>query len=96
MGFYNMAAGDYRYFRSLADSFAINDNYHQFMMGGTGPNSQSIFTADVSYFTDQDGNPAVPPALLIENPNPRPGSNNFYTHGGLGERTSATPVSAAS
>jgi phospholipase C len=30
MGFYNMATGDYPYFRSLASSYAINDNYHQF------------------------------------------------------------------
>ncbi len=84
MGFYNMAAGDYRYFRLLADSFAINDNYHQFIMGGTGPNSQSILTADVAYFTDRDGNPAVPAPMLMENPDPRPGSNNFYTQAGQG------------
>ncbi|MCC3245669.1 phosphoesterase [Methylocystis sp. WRRC1] len=84
MGFYNMAAGDYPYFRSLADKYAINDNYHQFIMGGTGANSQSILTADVYYFTDSKGNPGKPPAELIENPNPRPGSNNFYTHAAPG------------
>ncbi len=79
MGFYNMAAGDYPYFQSLAQSYAINDNYHQFMMGGTGPNSQSMGTADVYYYTDNNGNPATPPGQLIENPDPQPGSNNFYT-----------------
>ena len=29
MGFYNMAAGDYAYFQSLAQRYSINDNYHQ-------------------------------------------------------------------
>lgn len=79
MGFYNMATGDYPYFQSLASSYSINDNYHQFMMGGTGPNSQSMGTADVYYYTDSNGNPATPPAPLIENPDPQPASNNFYT-----------------
>ena len=80
MGFYNMAQGDYRYFEWLAQNYSINDNYHQPLMGGTGPNSQAIATADVYYYTDSDGNPAQPAAELIENPDPQPGSNNFYTH----------------
>lgn len=45
MGFYNMAAGDVPYFASLANTYAISDNYHQFLLGGTGPNSISIGTA---------------------------------------------------
>jgi phospholipase C len=80
MGFYNMAAGDYAYLQSLAQRYAINDNYHQFMMGGTGPNSQSIGTADVYFYTDSHGRPATPAANLIENPNPQSSSNNFYTN----------------
>lgn len=79
MGFYNMAAGDYPYFEALAQNYAINDNYHQPIMGGTGPNSQSIATADVYYYTDGDGNPTTPAPDLIEDPDPQPGSNNFYT-----------------
>jgi phospholipase C len=80
MGFYNMAAGDYPYFQALAQNYAINDNYHQFIMGGTGPNSQAIGTADVYYYTDSNGNPATPSPDLIENPDPQAGSNNFYTN----------------
>jgi len=80
MGFYNMAAGDYPYFQALAQGYALNDNYHQFVMGGTGPNSQSIGTADIYYYTDSNGNPATPSGNLIENPNPQAGSNNFYTN----------------
>ena len=80
MGFYNMATGDYPYFQSLAQRYSINDNYHQFMMGGTGPNSQSIGTADVYFYTDNHGKPATPAANLIENPDPQSNSNNFYTN----------------
>jgi phospholipase C len=84
MGFYNMAAGDYPYFQSLAKDFAISDNYHQPMMGGTGPNSQFMMTGDVFYYTDSKGKAAAPPATLIENPDPQPGSNNFYTYASPG------------
>jgi len=80
MGFYNMAAGDYPYFQSLAQRYSINDNYHQFMMGGTGPNSQSIGTADVYFYADSNAKPAVPPSNLIDNPDPQSSSNNFYTN----------------
>jgi phospholipase C len=80
MGFYNMAQGDFPYFLDLAENYAISDNYHQPVMGGTGPNSQFLFTGDVYYFTDANGNPAVPAADLIEDPNPRTGTNNFYNN----------------
>jgi phospholipase C len=79
MGFYNMAAGDYPYFQSLAQTYAISDNYHQPVMGGTGANSQFLMTGDVFYYTDSQGNAAMPPPDLIENPDPQMGSNNFYT-----------------
>ncbi len=78
MGFYDMTAGDFPYLKSLAYQFAISDNYHQPVMGGTGPNSQFMMTGDVYYYTNENGDPATPPAALIENPDPLPGSNNFY------------------
>ncbi len=84
MGFYNMAAGDYPYFQSLAKKYAISDNYHQPVMGGTGANSQFLLTGDVFYYTDSGGNAATPPTSLIENPDPRSGSNNFYTYASPG------------
>ena len=84
MGFYNMAQGDFPFFLYLAENYAINDNYHQPIMGGTGANSQFMLTGDVYYYTDADGNPAVPPAALIEDPNPRPNTNNFYTNDAFG------------
>ncbi len=80
MGFYNMAQGDFPYFLDLAENYAISDNYHQPVMGGTGPNSQFLFTGDVYYFTHPNGSPAMPAPNLIEDPNPRAGTNNFYNN----------------
>lgn len=81
MGFYNMAAGDAPYLRELADEYAIADNYHQSVMGGTTANYLALTTADVAFYT-HDGKPAVPPVKLIENPDARAGSNNWYTEDG--------------
>lgn len=81
MGFYNMAMGDAPYLRGLAEEYAIADNYHQSIMGGTTANYLAITTADVAFFT-RDGKPAIPPAKLIENPNARLNTNNWYTEDG--------------
>ena len=83
MGFYNMATGDVPVFQSLARRYAISDNYHQAIMGGTGANFIAIVTGDAGFHTDQ-GQADVPPANQIENPNPQPGTNNFYTQDGYG------------
>ena len=81
MGFYNMARGDAAYFRSLADKYALADNYHQPILGGTTANYFALATADVGFYT-ADGVAATPPARLIENPDPQPGTNNWYTEDG--------------
>ena len=81
MGFYNMAAGDAPYLHQLADSYALSDNHHQPVMGGTGANFQALVTGHtIAYW--RDGALAEPPPSQIENPNPRPGTNNWYTHSG--------------
>ena len=43
-----------------------------------------MMTGDVYYYTDQNGNPAQPPSDQIENPNPVPGTNNFYIQDQIG------------
>ena len=81
MGFYNMATGDAPYFRELADTYALSDNHHQPVMGGTGANFQALVTGHaIAYW--ENGALAKPPANQIENPNPRPGTNNWYTQSG--------------
>ena len=89
MGFYNMANGDLPYMKSLADQYALSDNYHQFMFGGTGPNSITTGTAAPLIYSDANGNPATPPADQIENPNAYndkgyyPNNNNWYWNDGF-------------
>jgi acid phosphatase len=81
MGFYNMTAGDAPFFRELADNYALSDNHHQPVMGGTGANFQALATGHaIAYW--EGGVLAKPPANQIENPNPRPGTNNWYTQSG--------------
>ena len=81
MGFYNMANGDAPYFRELARSYALADNYHQPIMGGTGANYIALSTGDVAPYLIE-GKIAAPPVNQIENPDPRPGSNNWYKQSG--------------
>lgn len=81
MGFYNMSTGDAPTFKKLADNYAIADNYHQPIMGGTTVNYLALATGDVTFYTDQ-GKPAIPPAKMIENPDPQPNTNNWYTEDG--------------
>lgn len=95
MGFYNMnpftdaagaaQPGDAPFFKSLADDYAISDNYHQAIMGGTGANFMALVTGHAAFFTNPDaldGSPAVPYANQIENPDPVPGTNNYYKQDG--------------
>lgn len=83
MGFYNMASGDAPYFKQLADTFAIADNYHQPVMGGTTVNYFALATADVATY-NEDGRLATPPEKRIENPDAQPNTNNWYTEDGYG------------
>ena len=79
MAFYNMQAGDVPVFKSLSDQYSISDNFHQSFMGGTGANHFMLGTGDAIFWTDTKGNPIAPPAAVIANPDPLPGSDNQYT-----------------
>ena len=61
MGFYNVQNGDAPYFKSLADTYAMSDNFHQSVNGGTGANHIMLGHADMIYYSDGNGNAAVPP-----------------------------------
>jgi phospholipase C len=100
MGFYNVLQGDAPYFKQLADTYAMSDNYHQPAMGGTGLDSIMLQFGDAIWFYDPNSStPFTPPhnALVwadqpadagvvdeIENPNPQPGTNNWWTEDGYG------------
>jgi phospholipase C len=107
MAFYNVQEGDAPYLKYLADTYSMSDNYHQPVMGGTGANSIMLGFGDAIFFSDSNGNPAKPPENVtvyggtpdvgvvneIENPNPLPGTKNWYTEDGYGAGGFGSPVS---
>ncbi len=107
LGFYNVQQGDAPYFKELADKYAMSDNFHQSVQGGTGANHIMLGHGDAIFFTDADGNAAEPPegttvyspgadagnVSEVENPDPAPGTNNWYTQDGYGGGGYGSPVS---
>jgi phospholipase C len=105
MGFYNMQNGDAPYFKQLADTYSMSDNFHQSVNGGTGANHIMFGHADSIWFSDGNGNPAMPPHnVLVDpgtanagvvdevmNPNPAPDTNNWYTEDGYGGGSYGSP-----
>jgi phospholipase C len=76
LGFYNVQQGDVPYFTRLADEYTLSDNFHQSVVGGTGPNHIMFGHADAIYFTDTKGNAAVPPNNMEVFTNPYQGGTN--------------------
>jgi len=107
MGFYNVQNGDAPYFKMLADNYAMSDNFHQSVAGGTGANHIMLGHGDAIWFSDGNGNAAQPPHDVtvatgtanagqvdeIENPNPAAGTNNWYTEDGYGNGSFGSPSS---
>jgi phospholipase C len=98
MGFYNVQQGDVPYLTSLANQYAMSDNFHQSVLGGTGANHIMLGHGDAIWFSDGNGNAATPPHNVlvgqssanagivdeVENPNPASGTNNWYSEDGYG------------
>jgi phospholipase C len=98
LGFYNVQKGDVPYFKSLAEQYAMSDNFHQSVNGGTGANHIMLGHGDAIWFSDGAGHPLKPPHNIevatgtanagivdeVENPNPLAGTNNWYTEDGYG------------
>jgi phospholipase C len=105
MGFYNMLQGDAPVLKELVDHYAMSDNYHQAVMGGTGANHIMLGTGDAIWFSDGNGNAAVPPHNQevaagtanqgtvdeVEDPDPLPGTNDWYTEDGYGGGSFGSP-----
>ncbi|MBV9857421.1 MAG: alkaline phosphatase family protein [Streptosporangiaceae bacterium] len=87
MSYYNMAEGDAPILNDLAQHYAISDNYHQAVQGGTGANHIALGTGFAASYQNAAGQPTPPPPGEIENPNPKPGTNNNYTQDGYGSST---------
>ena len=107
MGFYNVQKCDAPYFKKLADTYAMSDNFHQSVNGGTGANHIMLGHGDAIWFSDGNGNAAIPPHNIevatgsanagvvdeVENPNPATGTNNWYTEDGYGAGSFGSPSS---
>jgi phospholipase C len=105
MAFYNVQKGDVPYFKQLADNYAMSDNFHQSVNGGTGANHIMFGHGDAIWFSDGKGHPAVPPHNVtvaagtanagvvdeVENPNPAKGTNNWYSEDGYGGGSFGSP-----
>jgi phospholipase C len=105
MGFYNMHQGDAPYLKFLADHYAMSDNFHQSVMGGTGANHVMLGSGDAIWYTNSKGNATKPPENQlvaagtanagvvneIENPNPQADTNNWYTEDGYGGGSYGSP-----
>src|SRR5260370_10621125 len=83
----------------------MSDNYPQPAMGGTGLDSIILGFGDAIWCSDANGNAAVPPHNQmtfaggpvdeVENPNPVPGTNNWWIqdgYGGFGNNGASTGV----
>jgi phospholipase C len=70
--------------KKLADNYTLSDNFHQSVMGGTMANHIEFGFADSIWYSDGNGNALTPPAAQIDNPNPQPGTNNWYDSDGYG------------
>ena len=55
MGYYNMAEGDAPILKDLAEQYAISDNYHQAVQGGTGANHIALGTGTAASYQDAAG-----------------------------------------
>jgi phospholipase C len=99
MGFYNVQKGDAPYFKSLADNYAMSDNFHQSVNGGTGANHIMLGHGDAIWYSDGKGDAEPPPHNTttgqldeVENPNPAGGTNNWYTEDGYGGGSYGSPA----
>jgi len=79
MGFYDAEQEQASTLKTLADRFALSDNFHQSFQGGTGANHFMLGTGDAGFWSDGNGNPITPPTKEIANPNPLAGTTNKYT-----------------
>ena len=107
LGFYNVQKGDVPYFKSLADTYSMSDNFHQSVNGGTGANHIMLGHGDALWFSDGEGHAKTPPHKVevaagsanagvvdeIENPNPAAGTNNWYSEDGYGAGSFGSPSS---
>jgi phospholipase C len=76
MGFFNVLEGDAPVLNKLAQEYALSDNFHQAIMGGTAANHVALGTGDAIFWTPFAGFP-VPPAGIAD-PDPQSPTSDQY------------------
>jgi phospholipase C len=98
LGFYNVQQGDVPYLTELVSKYAMSDNFHQSVAGGTGANHIMLGHGDAIWFSDGQGHATKPPQNVevdkgtpnagvvneVENPNAARNTNNWYSEDGYG------------
>ena len=103
MGFYNVQQGDAPYLKVLADTYAMSDNYHQAVSGRNRrqPHHARHRRRDLVQRRQRQSLAAAQPLVAghqnagtvdeVENPDPLPGTNNWYTEDGYGGGSYGSP-----
>ena len=76
IGFFNMLEGDAPVLKKLADEYALSDNFHQAIMGGTAANHVALGTGDAIFWTTFNEIP-TPPAHIAD-PDPQSSTSDKY------------------
>ncbi len=79
MGFYDAEQEEASTLKTLADRFALSDNFHQSFQGGTGANHFMFGTGDCGLLERWQRQRHRAPTSEIANPNPVKGTTNEYT-----------------
>jgi phospholipase C len=76
MGFFNMLEGDAPVLHKLAQEYALSDNFHQAIMGGTAANHVALGTGDAIFWTTFNSS-SVPPGHIAD-PDPQSSNSDKY------------------
>jgi phospholipase C len=82
MGFYNVLQGDAPYFKSLADQYAMSDNFHQSIQGGTGANHVALGTGDAVWSQRRQRQRDRAASAQHREPRSAANTNNWYAQDG--------------
>ena len=77
MGFFDIRHGDARVLKRFADEYALSDNFHQSIMGGTAANHMALGTGDAIFWTTFNGQLA-PPAAAVADPDPQSSTSDKF------------------
>ncbi len=105
MGFYNVQQGDVPYFKMLADTYSMSDNYHQAVHGRHRRQPHHARHRRRDLVQRRQRQPARAAAQLlvakgsknagvvdeVEDPNPLKGTNNWYKEDGYGGGSFGSP-----